>query len=116
MTGLLETIRNRAWLHMGLDLVMLFSVMVAVTTWQWGIGRFFNAGSVLLGVPVALGIVTYLIWENVYEVDHSRRWPTTVTLVFRAVLAGAAAFALVAFVIGIGDGCLLYTSPSPRDS
>ena len=104
MTGLLETIRNRAWLHMGLDLVMLFSVMVAVTTWQWGIGRFFNAGSVLLGVPVALGIVTYLIWENVYEVDHSRRWPTTVTLVFRAVLAGAAAFALVAFVIGIGDG------------
>ena len=104
MGGLLEMMRKRAWVHMGIDLVLLFTVMVGVTSWLWGPGQFFSAGSVALGIPVALGIVGYLIWEGVYEVSHSRRWPAAVALVFRGVLSGAAAFALVAFVIGIGDG------------
>ena len=104
MSVLIDSSRRGAWLHIGLDLALLFGAMIAVTLWLWGIGEFFASGSVMLGVVVTLGIVVYLIWEGMYEASHSRRWPTAVALVFRGVLAGAAAFALIAFVVGIGDG------------
>lgn len=104
MGGLRESIHERAWLHVGIDFIALFAVMIGVTSVQWGIGMFLSSGSVVLGIPVALGIISYLVWEGVYEVSHARRWPTAVALATRAVLGGAAAFALVAFVIGIGDG------------
>lgn len=104
MNELLRSIGVRLWAHALADFVALFAVMVAVTSWMWGIGDLLTAGSVLLGIPIALGILLYLIWEGIYEVTHARRWPVAVAIVARGVVGGAAAFALAAFAIGIGDG------------
>jgi len=100
----LSSLRERAWLHVAIDLVVLLTAIVIVTTWLWGIDNLFMSGSVLLGVPVALGIVGYLVWEGVYEKAQSRRWPAAIALVTRAVVTGAAAFGLAGFMVDIGDG------------
>ena len=103
MTEVLGSRGARAWKHAVLDLIILFGVIGAVTSWMWGIGDVLTSSSVMLGIPIAVGIVLYLIWEGVYEV-HARRWPSAVAIVARGVTAGASAFALSAFAMGIGDG------------
>lgn len=97
-------IRSRGWPHLFFDLGALFIVMAAVTTALWGSDHLLTSGSVRLGVPVALGVIGYLLWQGIYSRIRSRRWTAAVAVVGRAVVTGAAGFALAGFVVGAGTG------------
>lgn len=97
-------VRSRGWFHLFFDLGALFAVMAVVTSSQWGSTHLLTSGSVRLGVPVALGVIGYLLWQGIYSRIRSRRWTAAVGVVGRAVLAGAMGFALAGFVVGIGTG------------
>lgn len=96
--------RFAGWVHLALDVAILLSVIVLVTVTMWGADHLPTASTVRLGVPVACGVTGFLLWEGVYSRIRSRRWPAAVGVVGRAVLAGGMAFALAAFLVGIGDG------------
>ena len=78
--------------------------MVAATTALWSPGHLLSAGSVRLGIPVAIGVGSYLGWIGMYKRVRHARLTTVVFEVSRAVLTGAAGFALAGFFVGIGPG------------
>ncbi len=96
--------RERPWVPYAIDLLALLAVIVLVTSWLWGIAEIFRSTAVVLGLLVAFGILTNLAWEGLYDAAQSRLWPVAVALVTRAVVTGAASFALAGFVFGVGDG------------
>ena len=98
------TSRTRNLLHVLIDVLTMTLVMTFVTSRLWGPGHLLTAGSVRLGIPVALGVLTYLVWVGLYDDAQSRRWPAAVGEVTRAVLTGAAGFSLAGFVVDIGGG------------
>ena len=104
MLTLAPSEHERPWIPYVIDLIALLAAMVVVTSWLWGIAELFRSSSVLLGLLVAFGILTYLAWEGIYETAQSRLWPVAVALVTRAVVTGAASFALAGFTFGVGDG------------
>ena len=95
---------SRGWFHLGIDVVALLAIIAAVTVRQWGSQHLLTAGTVRLGIPMAFGVVGFLLWEGVYSRVRSRRWPAAVGVVGRAVAAGAVAFSLAGFVVAIGSG------------
>lgn len=96
--------RTRTLIHIAIDVVILFFVMTFVTTRLWGPGHLVTAGSVRLGIPVAAGVLAYLLWVGLYDEAQSRRWPAAVGEVSRAVITGAAGFSLAGFVVAVGGG------------
>jgi len=96
--------RTRTILHLAIDVIILFFVMTFITSRLWGPGHLLTSGSVRLGVPVATGVLGYLIWVGLYDHAHARRWPAAVGEVSRAVITGAAGFSLAGFVVDVGGG------------
>ncbi len=96
--------RKRTLFHVGLDIIILFLVMAFVTSRLWGPGHLLTSGSVRLGLPVAVGVLGYLLWVGLYDQAESRRWPAAVGEVTRAVITGAAGFSLAGFVVAVGGG------------
>ena len=99
-----RTSRTRNIFHVLLDIFVMASIMVAVTSSLWGLGDLLTARSVRLGVLVGIGVIAYLVWQGIYDEAQSRRWPAAVGEVTRAVITGAAGFSLAGFVIAIGGG------------
>ena len=99
-----QSSRTRTLVHIGIDIVILFFVMTFVTSRLWGPEHLVTSGSVRLGVPVALGVLAYLLWVGIYDNAQSRRWPAAVAEVTRAVITGAAGFSLAGFVVAVGGG------------
>jgi len=96
--------RTRTLFHVLLDVTILVFVMTFVTSRLWGPGHLLTSGSVRLGVPVAAGVLGYLMWVGLYDNAQSRRWPAAVGEVSRAVITGAAGFSLAGFVVDVGGG------------
>lgn len=96
--------RSYGWAHLLLDLTVMTSIIIFVTSLLWGPGHLLTAGTVRLGVPVSFGVVGTLLWEGIYTRVRSRRWPAVTALVGRSVVSGAAGFALAAFFFGSGSG------------
>ena len=96
--------KRRALFHLGLDAVMLFASIIVVTSTVWSVEHLLTSESVRLGVPIAIGVLAYLVWEGIYERDQVRRWGAALASVTRAVVVGATAFSLVGFVVAIGEG------------
>ncbi len=96
--------RTRTLFHIVLDVLILFMVMAFVTSRLWGPGHLLTSGSVRLGVPVAIGVLGYLLWVGLYDQAEARRWPAAVGEVTRAVITGAAGFSLAGFVVAVGGG------------
>lgn len=94
----------RAWQHVAVDVFGLVAIMLAVHAQLWSLSAVLTSQSMLLGVPVALGVIGSLMWEGLYDDARGHRWPSAVALVGRAVLVGAATFALAGFAVAIGDG------------
>lgn len=95
---------TRTLIHIAIDVIILVFVMTFVTSRLWGPGHLLTSGSVRLGVPVAVGVLAYLIWVGLYDDAQSRRWPAAVAEVTRAVITGAAGFSLAGFFVDVGGG------------
>ena len=96
--------RTRNMLHAVADVLAMAVIMVGVTITLWDSSHLLTSGSVRLGVPVALGVLAYLVWQGIYDEAQSRRWPAAVGEVTRAVITGAAGFSLAGFVMAVGGG------------
>lgn len=96
--------RTTTLIHIAIDVIILFFVMTFVTSRLWGPGHLVTSGSVRLGVPVAIGVLGYLLWVGLYDDAQSRRWPAAIGEVSRAVITGAAGFSLAGFVVDVGGG------------
>ena len=79
--------------------------MVVATSLVWNsTTHLFTASSVRLGIPVAIGVISYLGWIGLYSRVRHQRIAAVIFEVSRAVLTGAAGFSLAGFVFGIGGG------------
>jgi len=95
---------RRTWLHVVLDIVVLTAIMVAATSYLWGIEDLRYSESVRLGFPVQAIVLGLLLWDGLYDKVHTRRWPGAVMAVCRAVLIGSAVFSLAGFLAAVGAG------------
>jgi len=99
-----RTSRTRNILHVVADVLAMAMIMVGVTVTLWDSSHLLTSGSVRLGVPVAIAVLSYLVWQGIYDEAQSRRWPAAVGEVSRAVITGAAGFSLAGFVMAVGGG------------
>ena len=90
--------------HVVFDVLMLGSAMVFTTIALWDSSHLLTAGSVRLGVPVAVGVIGYLGWIGMYGRVRHQRFTAVVYEVSRAVLTGAAGFSLAGFLVAVGGG------------
>ncbi len=96
--------RQYSLTHVAIDFLILAVVMVAATVVLWSPGDLLTAGSVRLGVPVAIGVMGYLAWIGMYRRVRHERLTAVLFEVSRAVLTGAAGFSLAGFLVDIGPG------------
>lgn len=102
---------GRSVLHVLVDLVMMWSIMLAITILIWGGEHFVTSQSVRLGGVVSVVVVIGLGFSGLYGRNRTRRWPSVLTDVMRSALVGAAVFSFAGFFVAIGGGArrwLLY--------
>lgn len=96
--------RRLGILHVLADVVLLSAVMIIATSSVWDPTHLLTASSVRLGVPVAIGVIGYLGWIGLYGRERHQRIGVVIFEISRAVLTGAAGFALAGFFVDIGGG------------
>ncbi len=90
--------------HVVLDVILLAGTMITSTILLWDSSHLLTAGSVRLGVPIAVCVLGYLGWIGMYSRVRHHRLPAVVFEVTRVVLSGTAAFSLAGFFVDIGPG------------